>query len=517
MTRAYLAFTEKGLALAQKLAGALPGTVARCGHGGPGLADWAAEQFAHADALIFVGAVGIAVRAIAPYCRSKAVDPAVVVLDECGHFAVPILSGHLGGANDLARALAAVCGAVPAITTATDANGVFAVDAWARHQNCAVLEPGRIKRVSSRLLAGGPVRYRSEFPIAGQAPAGVVPAGEAERADFALTLFPAGDALHLIPKIGVLGIGCRRGTSTAQLEAAFAQFCAAHGLAAACITAAASIDLKADEPGLLEFCRIHGWPVQFYSAAQLQNAPGQFTPSAFVRSVTGVDNVCERAAVLAEWLRGLDYTALKKLLACNDGIAELNFRRFQEMDLRRPGTPALLSYDGIQYQYMAPHLFTRPQFEYAETHLRILSGFYGVLRPFDGVLPYRLEMGARCSTPFCKSLYDFWGDSLYRTLTAGGEDTLLNLASAEYAKAVRPWVTPPVRWIDVTFGETDGDKVVEKGVYVKMARGEMVRFLAERNAETPEAAQGFDRLGYRFSPAHSTAASYVFLREGRAN
>ena len=158
MTRAYLAFTEKGLALAQKLASALPGTVDRCGHGGPGLADWAAEQFAHADALIFVGAVGIAVRAIAPHCRNKAVDPAVVVLDECGHFAVPILSGHLGGANDLARALAAVCGAVPVITTATDANGVFAVDAWARHQNCAVLEPERIKRVSSRLLAGGPVR-----------------------------------------------------------------------------------------------------------------------------------------------------------------------------------------------------------------------------------------------------------------------------------------------------------------------------------------------------------------------
>ena len=112
MTRAYLAFTEKGLALAQKLASALPGTVDRCGHGGPGLADWAAEQFAHADALIFVGAVGIAVRAIAPHCRSKAVDPAVVVLDECGHFAVPILSGHLGGANDLARsgrAVALVC------------------------------------------------------------------------------------------------------------------------------------------------------------------------------------------------------------------------------------------------------------------------------------------------------------------------------------------------------------------------------------------------------------------------
>ena len=225
----------------------------------------------------------------------------------------------------------------------------------------------------------------------------------------------------------------------------------------------------------------------------------------------------EEAEQLKEYLQCLTAEECRKLWNCNEKIAELNYRRVHEMDLRRALTPALIAYEGIQYQYMAPHLFTRPQFEYAETHLRILSGFYGVLRPFDGVLPYRLEMGARCSTPFCKSLYDFWGDSLYRTLTAGGEDTLLNLASAEYAKAVRPWVTPPVRWIDVTFGETDGDKVVEKGVYVKMARGEMVRFLAERNAETPEAAQGFDRLGYRFSPAHSTAASYVFLREGRAN
>ena len=299
MNCAYLAFTAKGLALAQQLAQTCPGSVSRCGLGGVTLAGWTAQQFAAADALVFVGAVGIAVRAIAPHCRNKAVDPAVVVLDECGHFAVPILSGHLGGANDLARALAAICGAVPVITTATDANGVFAVDAWARHQNCAVLEPERIKRVSSRLLAGGPVRYRSEFPIAGQAPAGVVPAGEAERADFALTLFPAGDALHLIPKIGVLGIGCRRGTSAAQLEAAFAQFRAAHGLAAVCITAAASIDLKAHEPGLLEFCRIHGWPVQFFPAEALRAAPGSFTPSAFVQSVTGVDNVCERSAVLA--------------------------------------------------------------------------------------------------------------------------------------------------------------------------------------------------------------------------
>ena len=298
VTRAYLAFTAKGLALAQKLAAAYPGSVTRCGHeaGQVHLADWTARQFAGSDALVFVGAVGIAVRAIAPHCQSKAQDPAVVVLDECGRFAVPILSGHLGGANDLARALAAVCGAVPVITTATDANGVFAVDEWAKHQNCTVLEPERIKLVSGALLAGKTVQFASDWPIAGAPPDGIT-AGDAP--DFALTLCPAGDALHLVPRIGVLGVGCKRGTSAETLAEAFAAFCAQNRLAPQCITAAASIDLKQNEAGLLAFCRGCGWPVQFFTAEQLRAAPGSFTPSAFVQSVTGVDNVCERSAVLA--------------------------------------------------------------------------------------------------------------------------------------------------------------------------------------------------------------------------
>ena len=296
MTRAYLAFTEKGLALAQLLAETYPGSVTRCGRSGVPLADWTARQFAQSQALIFVGAVGIAVRAIAPYCKSKVSDPAVVVLDECGQFAVPILSGHLGGANDLARALAAVCGAVPVITTATDANHVFAVDEWAKHQNCAVLEPERIRRVSGKLLAGEPVHFASGWHISGQAPAGVT-AGSAP--DFSLTLTPAGGGLHLVPRIGVLGVGCRRGTSAKALEAAFSAFCADHGLAPQCIAGAASIDLKQNEEGLLAFCKSHGWPVKFFSAEQLRQAPGSYAASAFVQSVTGVDNVCERAAVLA--------------------------------------------------------------------------------------------------------------------------------------------------------------------------------------------------------------------------
>lgn len=222
----------------------------------------------------------------------------------------------------------------------------------------------------------------------------------------------------------------------------------------------------------------------------------------------------EQAKLLAEYLRGLDYPALKRLLACNDQLAQLNYRRYQSMELDREGDPALFCYDGIQYQYMAPRLFTSEQFAYVQDHLRILSGLYGVLRPFDGVVPYRLEMGARLKTSFCTSLYDFWGDTLCRTVLEGDEGVLLNLASEEYARALRPWIGPQVRLIDVVFGELEDGRLTEKGVYVKMARGEMVRFLAECGAREPEAAQAFDRLDYRFSPERSTDTLYVFLRPG---
>ena len=268
MTCAYLAFTSKGLALARKLAAAQPGAVARCGENGVTLANWTAAQFAQSDALVVVGAVGIAVRAIAPHCRSKATDPAVVVLDECGRFAIPLLSGHLGGANDLARRLAKACGAVPVITTATDANGVFAVDEWAKHQHCLVAEPARIKKVSGALLAGRTVRFASDWPIQGTPPAGVEPAGDAVPASFALTITPTmtPNALHIIPRIAVLGIGCKRGTPADKL---------------------ADVGQK------------QGWLVTFYTADELRAVPGQFAHSDFVQSITGVDNVCERAAVLA--------------------------------------------------------------------------------------------------------------------------------------------------------------------------------------------------------------------------
>lgn len=294
----YLAFTGRGMALAESLAAALGGEAMRCGRPMK-LDEWTAAAFPTADGLVFVGAAGIAVRAIAPHVRSKTSDPAVVVVDECGRFAIPLLSGHLGGANDLARKIAGVCGAVPVITTATDANGVFAVDEWAKRQGCVVVNAERIKLVSGALLAGKPVRVRSPWPIAGESPAGVIPV-ENGPCDVLLDVCGgAEDALRLVPKIAVLGVGCRRGISCEALEAALETLLQKTGLAASAICAAATIDLKKDEAGLLKFCERHGWPLRIYSAEQLRQAEGEFTASAFVTSVTGVDNVCERAAVLA--------------------------------------------------------------------------------------------------------------------------------------------------------------------------------------------------------------------------
>ncbi|MDY5612668.1 cobalt-precorrin 5A hydrolase [Dysosmobacter sp.] len=296
---AYLSFTDRGAALAEQLRAALGGT-ASCTRQMENfsLSQWTAEAFDAFDALVFVGAVGIAVRAVAPFLKSKAEDPAVVAVDECGRFAVPVVSGHLGGANDLAREISKICGAVAVITTATDANGLFAVDEWAKHQNCVVTDPHGIKAVSARILAGETVRVRSEWPVEGPCPEGV-----------ALTDGPDWDArvdvrrheggLCLAPRALVLGVGCRKGMPREALETAFRELCAEENLWPEAVCAAATIDLKAEEPGLLDFCAGHGWPLTCYSVEELRRAEGTFTASVFVERTMGVDNVCERSAVCA--------------------------------------------------------------------------------------------------------------------------------------------------------------------------------------------------------------------------
>ena len=299
------AFTRRGAALAARLAEELTrrGHQAACTRGpGASAADWTAQAFGRAQGLIFVGAAGIAVRSIAPHLRHKSTDPAVVVVDEGGQFAIPILSGHLGGANDLAREIAALLGGQAVLTTATDVSGVFAVDQWARRQGLFVHNPEQIVEISSALLAGEQVSLWSRWPISGKMPAGLVWA-ERERADvvvdFGLVPPAAGGPrpLHLCPRTLRLGMGCRKGAALEAIRALALAVLEQAGGPLQAVEAVCTIDLKRDEPGLLAFCGALELPLITYSAGELAQVPGDFTPSPFVETVTGVDNVCERSAL----------------------------------------------------------------------------------------------------------------------------------------------------------------------------------------------------------------------------
>lgn len=210
-------------------------------------------------------------------------------------------------------------------------------------------------------------------------------------------------------------------------------------------------------------------------------------------------------------MQGMTDGELQTLWRCSDTIARLNAERLRTMNLRSSLTPAILSYEGIQYRYMAPSVFEDRHFAYIREHLRILSGFYGMLRPFDGVTPYRLEMQAKLSLDGRKDLYHFWGDRPAKQL-AQETDFILNLASAEYSRAVEPCLPHGVRFLTCTFGEERGGRVIEKGTMCKIARGQMVRWLAERNITAAEDIQAFQELGYRFAGAHSSKDHYVFIK-----
>jgi len=209
-------------------------------------------------------------------------------------------------------------------------------------------------------------------------------------------------------------------------------------------------------------------------------------------------------------LRQLDYPAAKALWHCSDKLARPNYQWLQELDLKRQLTPALLAFSGIQYQYMAPDLFTAPALAYVRDNLRILSGFYGILRPFDGIVPYRLEMQSKLQVAGTHNLYDFWGDRLYRALVPGPEP-IINLASQEYAKTITPYLQHPDQLITVVFGSLINGKLVTKATLAKMARGEMVRYLAEHNAQAVTDVTTFDHPDWAFAPDRSTATSLVFV------
>lgn len=205
---------------------------------------------------------------------------------------------------------------------------------------------------------------------------------------------------------------------------------------------------------------------------------------------------------LLKHLAGLTFDELKAVMAASDKITKQAYDNFQTMDLEKNLSPAILSYNGIQYKYMAPNVFTDEEYDYISRHLYILSGFYGILKPFDGIVNYRLEMQAKC--PF--SLYEFWKDKPAQVLT---DPIILNLASEEYAKCIRPY--KPL--VDVRFLEEDNGKLKEKGVYAKMARGDMVNYLASIQADSLNQVKQYDRQGYSFDESLSTDSTITFVRK----
>ena len=229
-------------------------------------------------------------------------------------------------------------------------------------------------------------------------------------------------------------------------------------------------------------------------------------------AAAGLPVYVDRAGELLDWMRKKSLPEMKAVWKCSEKIALEAYARLEKTELKRNLTPAFLSYEGIQYQYMAPAVFEDGQWDYVQEHVRILSGFYGILRPLDGVAPYRLEMQAKASE--AGSLYAFWGRSLYESLPAE-TDCIVNLASREYALCVEKYLEKDMRYVTCVFGEEAGRTslpVLQKGTHAKMARGEMVRFAAEHRIVTPEGLKDFNRLGYEYREEYSEKDLYVFCK-----
>ncbi|MDR1353887.1 MAG: cobalamin biosynthesis protein [Treponema sp.] len=335
------------------------------------LAERAARAFSSGDALVFIGAAGIAVRAIAPFLHSKTEDPAVTVIDEKGQWAVSLLSGHLGGANAFTLEVAELLGAQPVITTATDINGVFAADLWAKANGLAIGNMEKVRTVSMRLLQGEEILLASEYPITGKIPQGIKvidssqssqlsqlsqllqlsrssqkstgpkAGGAASLPGIRVSIYrkDGEDALWLIPRCVYLGIGCRKGVGREALQHAVMEALSRQAIDIRSVAAAGTIDIKKDEPALAAVCREKGWPLLWYTADELKAAGDGFTPSAFVFSAVGVDNVCERAAFLASRSGSLVISKFAGKGVTVAAAAEKISLAFEAQALRAPRIP----------------------------------------------------------------------------------------------------------------------------------------------------------------------------------
>lgn len=271
------------------------------------LGQWTENMFRSKDGILFIGAAGIAVRSIAPFLKHKAEDPAVVVMDEKGMFAISLLSGHLGGANELAGTLANLTGAIPVITTATDVNGRFAVDIFAKKNHLYIANMTYAKEISADVLDEKSVGFYSDFPVIGNVPEeleiwdretvfegtnGICVTLDEQKRIYKQTLL-------LIPRIVSIGVGCKKGTPEELIREKVEGVLEQCHISRHSVEKIASIDLKKEETGLKNLAKNYGVDFVTFSAQELKAVPGSFETSPFVEQITGVDNVCERSAVLA--------------------------------------------------------------------------------------------------------------------------------------------------------------------------------------------------------------------------
>lgn len=273
--------------------------------------EWTGRRFRDSDAIVFIGACGIAVRSIAPFVKSKKQDPAVVVVDEQGEFSISLLSGHIGGANDLAQEVAEIVHGQAVVTTATDINKKFAVDIFAKKNGCYISDMDLAKEVSAALLAGKEVGFASDFPWLGEIPEGLTLCEEGkEKPETGIYVtssymeHPFVHTLYLIPRVITTGMGCKKDTPKATVERVVRRACDELLIPSVAMEQVASIDLKKEEPGILEYCKERNLPFVTYSAKELEEVEGTYAQSPFVQEVTGVDNVCERAALLGSSQEG---------------------------------------------------------------------------------------------------------------------------------------------------------------------------------------------------------------------
>lgn len=282
------------------------------------LKEWTKEQFQQTDAIIFIGSTGIAVRAIAPFIKDKTTDPAVIVMDEKAGFVIPVLSGHIGGANELAGELAKRFASIPVITTATDINHQFAVDVFAVKNDLFISSMAYAKEISAELLRNQEIGFVSDFIVTGSLPENMV---QGEKCDYGICISlnekkrPFSKTLYLIPRIITLGIGCKKGKSLEEIEKAVFEVLNNNDVSIHAIHNIATIDLKKEEQGLLDFCEKYNLKMDIFMTELLGSVPGNFSESDYVKKVTGVGNVCERAAFI-----GSSYGVILQEKVAKDGI-----------------------------------------------------------------------------------------------------------------------------------------------------------------------------------------------------